>query len=274
MRAPVAGARAGRDLVGMSTAPTAAEVSAAAGGREIVAVDRRPPGRAAREHGVTFAIGRYDEFAMVLVQVTTDDGLTGYGEALARRGGEMTRPRSNPCSPRPWSADAANIGGLWVTMFERLRRWGHAGGVVVEAISGVDTALWDHRRQGGGATVYRSCTAPAVPRCRSTRPPSTSTPTSDGRAGAGTARARLRGDQAEDRPHRADDGGASGDLRSLAAIRAAVGDEVDLYVDANGAYDAATAIRVGRRSRSSTIGWLEEPVPRRTTSTATAGFTR
>jgi D-galactarolactone cycloisomerase len=59
----------------------------------------------------------------------------------------------------------------------------------------------------------------------------------------------------------ADVSGVAADLEAVAAIRRAVGDGVELMVDANGAYDAATAIRVARQLELSRIAWLEEPVP-------------
>jgi L-alanine-DL-glutamate epimerase-like enolase superfamily enzyme len=45
------------------------------------------------------------------------------------------------------------------------------------------------------------------------------------------------------------------------AVREAVGPDVELMLDANGAYDAATAIRVARQLEPLDIAWLEEPVP-------------
>ena len=39
--------------------------------------------------------------------------------------------------------DPRNVEGLWVRMVEHLRKWGHTAGVVMEAISGIDIALWD-----------------------------------------------------------------------------------------------------------------------------------
>ncbi len=245
----------------MSTAPTVAEVAATAGGREIVAVTAdlmvgRP------EHGVSFAIGRYDEFAMVLVRVTTADGLTGYGEALARRGGQMTASAvESLLAPVLTGADAGDIGGLWVTMFERLRRWGHAGGVVVEAISGVDTALWDLAGKRAGQPVWALLHGAG----RTQVPVYASSVYIDSEAAmvAQALEQRERGFAAIKvkigRP--SEDGGVRADLRALAAIREAVGEETELYVDANGAYDAATAIRAARTMEEIGIGWLEEPVP-------------
>ncbi len=52
--------------------------------------------------------------------------------------------------------------------------------------------------------------------------------------------------------------------RSEALIRLARqtwGDQVTLYVDANGSYDAAHAIETGRMLESYNVGWLEEPCP-------------
>ncbi|WSQ13185.1 mandelate racemase [Streptomyces sp. NBC_01231] len=51
--------------------------------------------------------------------------------------------------------------------------------------------------------------------------------------------------------------------RDLARVRAArhvVGDEAELYVDANGAYNRKQAIRVGHALSEHGVGWFEEPV--------------
>ena len=68
------------------------------------------------------------------------------------------------------------------------------------------------------------------------------------------------------------DGGAGGvkmkiggvsvadDLRRVEAVRAALGTDVKLMVDANGAYDTATAVRMARALEPFDITWFEEPV--------------
>jgi D-galactarolactone cycloisomerase len=45
------------------------------------------------------------------------------------------------------------------------------------------------------------------------------------------------------------------------AVRDAIGDKVALMVDANHAYDAVAAIRLGRMIERHDISWFEEPVP-------------
>ncbi|MGH8635615.1 MAG: mandelate racemase/muconate lactonizing enzyme family protein [Burkholderiales bacterium] len=55
--------------------------------------------------------------------------------------------------------------------------------------------------------------------------------------------------------------GADVDLRALAEIRAAVGDDVELYVDANGAYERAEAIEYVRALAAAGVTVAEDPCP-------------
>jgi L-alanine-DL-glutamate epimerase-like enolase superfamily enzyme len=50
------------------------------------------------------------------------------------------------------------------------------------------------------------------------------------------------------------------DLERVAAARRAIGPDVELYVDANGGYDAQQAVRVARDLDSHGVTWFEEPV--------------
>jgi L-alanine-DL-glutamate epimerase-like enolase superfamily enzyme len=53
---------------------------------------------------------------------------------------------------------------------------------------------------------------------------------------------------------------AKRDLEGLRALREHFGPELKIMVDANGAYDAATAIKMGRKFEELDIFWFEEPV--------------
>jgi len=59
----------------------------------------------------------------------------------------------------------------------------------------------------------------------------------------------------EDRGHRVDR-----DLARIRQVRTRIGDDTDLFVDANGAYDVGQAIRVMERAADSNVVWYEEPV--------------
>ena len=50
------------------------------------------------------------------------------------------------------------------------------------------------------------------------------------------------------------------DVAATRAVRSAIGADVALMVDANHAYDAVDAIRLGRKIEGHDIGWFEEPV--------------
>src|SRR5690606_12013738 len=51
------------------------------------------------------------------------------------------------------------------------------------------------------------------------------------------------------------------DAERLAVVREAIGPHVGLMVDANHAYTAASAIRIGRSLEKHNVLWFEEPVP-------------
>jgi D-galactarolactone cycloisomerase len=55
--------------------------------------------------------------------------------------------------------------------------------------------------------------------------------------------------------------GVEEDAAVTRAVRDAIGPGVALMVDANHAYDAVAAIRLGRMIETHDIGWFEEPVP-------------
>ncbi|HVV25122.1 MAG TPA: mandelate racemase/muconate lactonizing enzyme family protein [Pseudonocardiaceae bacterium] len=217
--------------------------------------------RARPEHGVVFAAGNYPEFSAVLVQVDTDEGVTGYGEAIARAGGEVARAAvESLLGPAIVGQDPANIEGLYRSMIALLRRFGHDGGVVVEAISGVDTALWDIAGKVAGkpirdllygagrrtvpvyaSSVYLDDTDVMIAQTRD-------------QIAAGHTTVKLKAG------HAADAGGKYADVAKLAAIRDAVGPDVALGVDANSAYDAADAVWVARRLEDLDMCFFEEPV--------------
>ena len=50
------------------------------------------------------------------------------------------------------------------------------------------------------------------------------------------------------------------DMERLEAVRKAVGDDVEILVDANNGYYAKQAIRMSRKFEDYDVGWFEEPV--------------
>ncbi len=211
---------------------------------------------------ITSGIGTFDAFDMVLVEVEDASGHVGYGEALARRGGEMTVAAvESLLRPVLIGADPRNIGGLWVQMVDRLRLWGHTAGVVMEAISGIDIALWDlvgrleqrpvwQMLAGAGrrqVPVFASSVFIGDPDDMAREA------VSFVERGYPIVKVKIARSEAS--------GGPEADLEALRKVREAIGARIGLVVDANGAYDSALAIRMGRAMEELNVRWFEEPVP-------------
>ncbi|WP_371574327.1 mandelate racemase/muconate lactonizing enzyme family protein [Streptomyces sp. NBC_01314] len=211
--------------------------------------------------GVVFGAGDFNTYSMVVVEVEDDSGHIGYGEALARRGGAMTATAvESLLAPVLVGQDPRNIEGLWVRMVGQLRPWGHVSGVVMEAVSGADTALWDLVGKIEGRSVWQLLAGAGrqqVPVYASSvyiSDPDTMVREAIAQQKRGFDRLKVKIGR------KPGEGGQNADLTALRAIREAVGDDLILVVDANGAYDAADAIRMGRAMEPLDIRWFEEPV--------------
>jgi galactonate dehydratase len=92
----------------------------------------------------------------VIVELTTADGMTGYGEAAvaygvgARAAGGMLADMA----PRVIGADAAHPRNLWHEVYDN-SFWTKGGGAIVfAALSALDQALWDIKAKAFGVPVY------------------------------------------------------------------------------------------------------------------------
>ncbi len=214
------------------------------------------------EKPIHFGIGAFPTFSATLVEITTDDGLTGIGECIVRRAPQVTKTVVDQMlAPILIGRDPHDVEGLWDEMFQQLRGWGHYRGFVFEAISGIDTALWDIVAQAADLPVYKvlggagrdrvPCYASSVYFAEIKE-----------MVREAAAQIRLGHTAIKVKIGRAAPmGGRRTDVASVKAIRSELGPEIDIMLDVNSAYDAATAIKVGRQLEEADITWLEEPVP-------------
>ena len=92
--------------------------------------------------------------AQVFVEVTTDDGLTGIGEAFAYGVPTATAAVVNETlRPLLVGEDARQIEPLTRTMAQRTHIFGRYG-ITTFAISGVEMALWDLAGKRAGKPLY------------------------------------------------------------------------------------------------------------------------
>lgn len=198
----------------------------------------------------------------VVVRIETDDGRVGWGEAKA-----PVAPQATAKIVELLLADIV-IGSdprettlLWERMYAGMRVRGHRAGFYLEAISGVDIALWDLAGQSAGVPittllggafrnpvrVYASG-LPALPR-----------EAPDEAVEVLVAEARALRDAGYTGLKMAIGRGVEGDLRSLRAIRDALGHDFILYADAAGVYSRAQALHVGRALEELGVGFFEMP---------------
>lgn len=215
--------------------------------------------RADLQRPFRFSQWAYSQRAAALVRVETDDGIVGWGEAYGPPEIAAEAVRSF-YTPLLLGRDPRDREALWHLMFARSIDYGQKG-ILVAALSAIDIALWDIGARAAGVPLYRFLGAAeqrSIP-CYAT-----------GfyfQQDDVPAIARDFAFEAEQllahgfRAMKLKVGlGVENDLVLIATVRQAIGPGVRLMIDANHAYDPATAIDLGRRAEQYDLAWFEEPV--------------
>ena len=227
-----------------------------------VSPDARPPARRGRQY--------------VFVQVDTDEGLTGWGEITTYPGPVANRAVGamlRELTPLLEGEDPSHIEAIWHKIFRAFTYMGTRGATTA-VVSGIDIALWDLRGKALGLPIYELLGGPV----RETIPLYTHFPYA--RTPEESARNALVPVEAGHRAIKTDpfweemgqtgtrylDGqiSAAGEQKGVAivaAIREAVGPDVELLIDAHALYNVPTAVRLATRLAPYNITWFEEPVP-------------
>ena len=194
-----------------------------------------------------------DRRSVNLVKVSTDEGIVGWGEGV---GGEIVE---GLLAPVLVGQDPTNRIGLWQRMFHALYNGNNAVGLGGSAISAVDTALWDITGKAFGQPVYNLLGGKVRDRVAVYATGLYYTegefPTRLLDEARGYVEAGFMGMKTKVGGLPMDE-----DVKRVAALREAIGPDVRLMVDANQAYNATSAIRIGRRLEEYDLVWFEEPV--------------
>ena len=108
------------------------------------------------ENGIADAQNYFSTRSAVLVEVETDTGLKGLGEA-AFFGGPAESTKyivEHELAPLVVGEDPTQIEYIWKKLFDRTRQHGR-GGIIMSAMSGIDIALWDILGKVAGLPVYK-----------------------------------------------------------------------------------------------------------------------
>jgi galactonate dehydratase len=227
---------------------------------------------AAPKPGVT-ARGLDLQRTWVLVKITTDVGITGIGDSSQPAGGgsAITSGILKVLRESLIGEDPNNIEMIWQRIY---RRFTYAGsrGPITRAISGIDMALWDIKGKALGRPVYDLLGGPvrdSVSLYTHPRTGSADELTESARQLVAQGFTALKTDPFwEETAHRSTaymNGQASvagiergGEL--IAALREAVGPNIEILIDAHANFNVASAIRAANRLEEYDITWFEEPV--------------
>lgn len=209
-------------------------------------------------NGPTLGIGRTVKRDAVVVKVTTDGGLVGYGESHhGRAPGTVAHLVNTTLRQLVLGGDAHDVNGLWERVFRyQLASHGMGAGCAL-AMSGIDQALWDVRGKALGLPLYRLLggSARALPAyaggvALGYQAPQALVDEARPLVEAGYRALKLR---VGDSPQR--------DLERVQAVRRAFGDALVILTDANTAYTLADVRAVMPGLEAHGVGWLEEPFP-------------
>jgi D-galactarolactone cycloisomerase len=210
------------------------------------------------EQRVTLGIGQAVKRDAVVVRVTTDDGLTGWGEAHhGRCPGAVAHLIDTTLRQLVVGMDAGDTTGVWARVY-RMQLGSHGmGAAAAIGLSGIDMALWDIRAKAAGWPLYRLLGGAGRPIpayaggvSLGWQEPASLVEEARALVEAGFRAVKLR---VGDSPAR--------DLARVAAVQRALGDDVTILVDANTGYSVADARRVMPGFEAHGVGWLEEPFP-------------
>ncbi len=209
-----------------------------------------------------FSQGWVAKRSATLVEVVTDDGVTGWGEAFAQG---LEPPQiaaaaiDHALRPLITGANPLDTEVLWHRMYHATRDYGRKGSVLA-AISAIDIALWDiagkvygrpiHQLLGGAFRSRVQVYATGFYRI------------------SGQNEAKRLGEEAIQhyeagfRAMKVKLGyGVRDDMAVMREVRRALGPrEVTLMVDTNHAYGVAEALQLGRDLEQYDLRWYEEPV--------------
>ena len=218
--------------------------------------------RSPLEQPFAFSQGWVKSRGATLVEVTTDEGITGWGEALCQglQPPEIAAAAiEHALAPMIMGADPLEPEVLWHRMYHHTRDYGQKG-AVIGGISALDIAFWDIAGKARGEPVARLLGGMFRTRVQA--------------YATGFYRIRGQGEAArlaQEAERHVSQGfsaykvklgfGIDDDLTVMRSIREVAGKQ-EAMIDTNHAYGVAEAIRLGRglEDMGWRLRWYEEPV--------------
>lgn len=199
----------------------------------------------------------WDRTTVVVVEPRLEDGTVGLGYAFGAAA--MAPLISETLAPRVIGLNIDDTGRAWEEMVRSIRNLGRPG-LCSMAIAAVDIALWDTKARCLGQPLHKLLgpVRESVPVYGSggftTYTEAQLLEQMSGWVAQGIPRVKMKIGADRGRSWRQD-------LERVRKVRGAIGPDVELFVDANGAYSVTQAEQLGRCFREECdVAWFEEPV--------------
>ena len=208
----------------------------------------------------SFSTRTVSERHYTLVKVRTESGAEGIGFCYCGNaaGWIVTQAVRDLLAKQVVGKDSHQTEGIWDAMYKDALLMGRRG-AIVRGMSAIDIALWDVNAKEAELPLYqylggaRQDTVPAYASggyYLDGKTPEHLANECSGYVDLGFRAVKIKVGRVSARE----------DAERIAAVRRAIGDDVELFTDANNAWpDAASAIRAVRLWEEYDLGWVEEP---------------
>jgi L-alanine-DL-glutamate epimerase-like enolase superfamily enzyme len=214
----------------------------------VIGLDESPP-----LAGEVLATTKASSSHHVLVEVLTDAGVAGYGEAWRFTPGAVTAFIEEGLKPMLLGQDPTQIEKLWDLMYRTTFRYGRKG-LPMHCISGIEIALWDIVGKYRGLPVYemlgglcRDRVQAYASLLRYQKPEDAATVALRSVEEEGYRAIKLHAHEPTV-------------VETVRAVRNAIGAEITLMIDVNGAWTPRQAVERIKELKPYGLLWVEEPV--------------
>jgi len=209
----------------------------------------------------TFSMGVVRRRSTMIVELTTDEGVTGWGESLCHG---LQPPEiaativQFALKPIVVGQDPFDVDVLWERMYNLTRPYGQKG-AVPNAMSAVDIAIWDCMGRALGKPVHKLLGGAYR---HDVQPYATGFYRVDGKSYPADAVAEAKRHQANGfTAMKLKTGfGVEEDIDYIHGVRNGIGPGPKLMIDANHAYNVSSARRILKAIEPADIHWFEEPI--------------
>jgi len=204
----------------------------------------------------------YDRRTAHLVEVETDEGVTGWGECFGPGNIAIANKSivEKVIQPMVIGMDPMDRDVIWHKVYNLMRDHGQKG-MPMQSLSGVDIALWDIAGKVAGLPLHKLIGGAhrTSVRCYGYGMMLRDEPVEQ-LAARFTDEATAIKEMGFTATKMKTGFGPKPDVILCAAVRKGVGDDFDFMVDANHAYTTSDAFYVGRALEELNAYWFEEPI--------------